>query len=593
MISVQNRLPEPGKENRVSITPDNGSAVEGVLAYADDATQEGTFWNRKTAQLLQGDIRTYPVREGQSISAGDVVNVGGSPETVYRDVVPQDNVEKTVISSAVSATCIERLTDAHVLVYVTTSSYGYVSLIDGYTGEKILGGSEDNSNGISSASISKISDQSIIKLFIKSSTLYANTCTIIEETSISFGSQYTVASSVSNNAEVIALSDSLALSIYNSSGLKCKALPISGTTITTSGTVYSLSGNTGANYISSCKLPDDTNGNKRVCICFSDTGDSNKGKAVIATIDSSNMVTFGNTVTFESNEAVYETTCDLCIDCAILCYRTSEYHLKAAAISADGNLVSSLTVMDNEISGYIASSVVGNKIIVSGRSNVPEQVFTLVEFDGSDFMLNSTTELDMDMRYPSACTISENQVMYAYCDLNNSQYGTTTIFEVLGNQIAGSFIDNSQDAIALADGTGGQEIPVGFGGYCECPGVTEGQEITSDGVSAFSPLDGWLSITDARNAVLVTGEYAGTGQSSWSIDVGFKPSVLLIQEVGFYSSGGYNLSNYIAFIKGSPYGGAFNRTNTTLNVTFTNTGLSFNGHIFNQSGYTYYYAAWR
>ena len=43
---MRDRLPTPGKENRVKITLDNGQVVEGVLSYADDATQEGSAYTK-------------------------------------------------------------------------------------------------------------------------------------------------------------------------------------------------------------------------------------------------------------------------------------------------------------------------------------------------------------------------------------------------------------------------------------------------------------------------------------------------------------------------------------------------------------------
>ena len=53
---MRDRLPTPGKENRVRITLDNGQVVEGVLSYADDATQEGSTYTKGNAFLA---LRTY------------------------------------------------------------------------------------------------------------------------------------------------------------------------------------------------------------------------------------------------------------------------------------------------------------------------------------------------------------------------------------------------------------------------------------------------------------------------------------------------------------------------------------------------------
>lgn len=608
MISVQNRLPEPGKENRVSITPDSGSALEGVLAYADDATQEGTFWNRKTAQLLQGDIRTYPVRSGQSISAGDVVNVGaesdGQPDTIYKDVVPQDNVENIMHANAGNATGTSstKLTDSTSIVSFSQGGLIRLMSFDNNAGTTNQGNYGDISiNTISGYSVDRLSDSRFVVQYFGTTPyneLYARICTC-ESGSVTAGSQYTLLSSAPTSQTIIGFSETFALSIYNSSGLKAKVLPISGTTITTTGTVYSLPNNTGANYISACRLPDE-GGNKRVCICFSDTGDGNKGKAVIATIDSSNAVTFGDVVTFENIENVISTSCNPVNDHANVSWITNGYHLKMVSISPDGTLGTPITVMENEISGYLTSAVVGDKIVTSGRTTEEEkQVFTMVEDSNSTLQVVSSSLIDIDMRYPSAASISDNRILYAYSNLNNSQYGTTTILEVSGNQIAGSFLDNSSDAIALADGTGGQEIPVGFGGYCECPGVTEGERVDSSGVSAFSPLDGWLSILDARYKGYVVGEYTGTGtygaNNPTIIDVGFSPVAVAVfmPDNTFYCLmfNGWNRTVVIHYAE--VYGANI--------VEFTLNGISFyysagpNPAIaqMNQEGQLYKYIAWR
>ena len=53
---MYDRIPSPGKENRVRITQDNGQIVEGVLSYADDATQEGSAYTK--GNVLPDDVCT-------------------------------------------------------------------------------------------------------------------------------------------------------------------------------------------------------------------------------------------------------------------------------------------------------------------------------------------------------------------------------------------------------------------------------------------------------------------------------------------------------------------------------------------------------
>lgn len=51
---MQDRLPAPGKANRIKITLDDGNAIEGVLSYADDANQQGSAYNK--ANVLPDEV---------------------------------------------------------------------------------------------------------------------------------------------------------------------------------------------------------------------------------------------------------------------------------------------------------------------------------------------------------------------------------------------------------------------------------------------------------------------------------------------------------------------------------------------------------
>ena len=530
--------------------------------------------------LPVSDIRKLTIRDGESINAGDVVNVD---DGVYHDVVAQDNVENLLYSTALSDISLCYLNDDFSIAALKSSAN---SITDVYIVNNKTGLGEGRSRLSSDyhqyVKVAKLSDTKFISLYV-GSRVYSKIGTV-SGTSISFGSQYTVASSASNNADVIALSDILALSIYNSSGLKCKVLPISGTTITTSGTVYSLSSNTGANYISACRLPDE-GGNKRVCICFSDTGDSNKGKAVIATIDSSNAVTFGTVKTIE-NSAVTATAC--ATDGNSIVFNTSDSliltDLSLNTLDTETSTAGDVTNVSAYTYAFLGTN--NNAMVIKTNGGTISK--------GEAYAINSGSNTNC----PSLAATSENGVIAAYSDAGNSNYGKTTILEVSGNQIAGSFIDNSKDAIALADGTGGQSIPVGFGGYCQCDGVTEGQQITSDGVSAFSPLDGWLMISYAQEKQYVVGEYTGDGTTTRTINIGFTPSYVI---VGGFNSRATISIKYMenSLVRGF---GNSNEVNTSYGITDTGfkVGTSDYGSSSGQtetntniSGELYSYIAWR
>ena len=104
MISVQNRVPNPGQEGRVLITPETGAPFYATLAMADGATQPGTPWNRLTGNLLQADIRSYPVARGQSVTAGRVVDVTSSdaPPTVGQYVPGAIQMQNVPVGSFIT-----------------------------------------------------------------------------------------------------------------------------------------------------------------------------------------------------------------------------------------------------------------------------------------------------------------------------------------------------------------------------------------------------------------------------------------------------------------------------------------------------------
>ena len=51
---MQDRVPTPGKENRVRIRLDDGQTIEGVLEYADEASVQGSVYNK--ANVLPDDL---------------------------------------------------------------------------------------------------------------------------------------------------------------------------------------------------------------------------------------------------------------------------------------------------------------------------------------------------------------------------------------------------------------------------------------------------------------------------------------------------------------------------------------------------------
>ncbi|MBS6881639.1 MAG: hypothetical protein KH195_00015 [Clostridiaceae bacterium] len=72
---MRDRVPGPGKENRVRITQDDGHIVEGVLSYADDATQEGSAYTK--GNVLPDDVCSLLELEHDQAEPKDAFSILG------------------------------------------------------------------------------------------------------------------------------------------------------------------------------------------------------------------------------------------------------------------------------------------------------------------------------------------------------------------------------------------------------------------------------------------------------------------------------------------------------------------------------------
>lgn len=590
----------------------NGLLVAGLGKSAYEQAQEGGYTGTEeefisalanigsnpTAEGLPvNDVRTGTVRDGQSIAAGDVVNVQDGE--IYHDVVAQKNVENRLNTVVMTGSDLFKLNESYSILIGNSSSNPVAYLIDNTTGKSVYSVSAYLS-AVLSVSGARLDDTHFVVQALTQTTLFAKIGTV-NGTSISFGEQTNIISAVTGSAPVVALEADRIMSIFTSSSkLGIGISLVNGTTITQKQTYY-LPGNVNAGHISATRIPDDDSGNKRVCICFSDTGDGNKGKAVIATIDSANAVTFGEVVMF-SGVTIYATSCAADKTGNILVGYIKEISSgskKAAFVIFNTELKAVSNVLSNH----------GGSIDLIQAVACNENNFLGVIDNQADLLGFSGEELTLLKNYSynantpdclSAAAIEKSKILIAFANRSNSSYGTTTILEVSGNQIAGSFINNSKDAIALESGEVGDTIKLGFGGYCACESMIAGQMIDSEGVTAYSPLDGWLEIKDQWAKGYVTGEYTGNGtygaDNPTVIDVGFRPSVIVI--ILNYLKTTQVVPNSFVFANGMT-GYRFNSNDNNGSVlTWTDVGVSIYNSVnpsfqYNNVDYKYHYIAWR
>lgn len=536
-------------------------------------------------------IRSYPVASGQSIQAGDVVDVVEGK--VQKSAMPVENV-KTVFDNgaATLGTFVLRLSDnLNVVCYLYqngSTHWPCVHLIDdtgtvvGQTNRQVI----ENVNA-SNIMAARLSDTQFVVVYSEAGNNWKSRVGTVTGTSISFGTEYAIATA--NEGVVIPFSSTSVLRIFRASTLKISLLNVSGTSITE----QSL-GSLGIMAVdpSAVRLPDDGLGGKRVCICFRDNSDGNKGKAVIATIDSANQVTWGSVVTIVPS-VVNGTSCASVGSVIYVVFHTIVYILN-----------DNLSVLGQE--KYDTNTYSDTRLTLTSFDNFAVGTYfgknhtdaAVIRWDGEKVSISEPYSFSPVgyANYISTARISNDRMIVAYQSAGSGNYGTTTILTVSGNQIAGSFIDGSQDAIALKSGTAGQSIEVIYSGTVAADWVTEGQVITSPGVYGAGVLAGVLQVwSKDRPDNVVTGTYIGDGAPSQTIQLGFTPKAVLVCQNGILSRG-YQ-SHYAEGLALDGYPAAESNSNVVSVVeggfqVFDGTSANSNGRT-NVASQKYYYLTWK
>ena len=461
---------------------------------------------------------TYPIAEGQSIQAGDVVDVveGKAQKTL----TPVANVETVLLERAVTHMALCDLNSEYAVVANSkdNGSNHAAFLISKKTGKRVGDNNYANETTITGLSIARLSDTQFVVGWSTSNGGYIRIGSV-SGGSISFGAQK-------------AIGEGAEYHVYGFSAIALGLMVViadSSPGVLIDASVYQYEGNTIGSKVSSgsvsawadiastTTLPDDSSGKHRVCMCFSASNDGNKGKAVIATIDSANQVTWGDVAVFNDTYTVKPRCASNQKGNVVISY----YSSSPVGVAARTCIVSGNTIIPRFAPLQITST---SGVIENTIAQIPGACVVSCENGNAYLLLNEGSELSLAATYKflhssgtskslDITAIANKQVLLCYSAAGNSGYGTSTILTASGNQIAGSFIDGSQDAIALKSGTAGQSIEVIYSGTVAADWVTEGQVITSPGVYGAGVLAGVLQVWSKDRPVdtIVTGSYVGTG----------------------------------------------------------------------------------
>ena len=434
----------------------------------------------------------YPVATGYSVNLGDVVDIDRGQVT--KGVTPNANTEIVVTDVVIQGSSLVNLNNQYSVAVFRFSDQIRGYLIDNETGQ-VAG----NSDGYmllgfrADVICTRLNDNQFLLAYIRDEDSgYDATIVALTGTSLSTVGSATLGGQ-GNASSFVQLSDNRVFYTYTQFGtVYGKVLTVSGTSVTiTDGTIFSE----GLGNSTAALLPDDASGNKRICICGMDGA---TGKAVVATINSSNAISFGGAVTFESSNLnmAYSVQCSAKNNLIVAAYNLSTNVGYVIPLTANGSTLSVGTKVQLSTNVYYKTiNTVSDAFLVSYNLGGANGYAVVVSENNGALTIGDPFQFHSSgISFLSSSNTSNNKVALAYQNGAVSNFGTITTLEVNGDQVGGSFVTSSTDAIALESGSSGDTIEVILAGTVEAPWITQGQEITSPGVYGFGALDGLLNV---------------------------------------------------------------------------------------------------
>ena len=224
-------------------------------------------------------------------------------------------------------------------------------------------------------------------------------------------------------------------------------------------------------------------------------------------IDSNKLTIVGSVVDYEQpldlNWRVTGTMSENNDGAIIIHYKdnSSSYRIDAYLVDKSTGIKDSIQLSSFTTTGSVnASTILGNNyLLYYNDGNV-----VLESYESKK--LTERDSVPVDSTYAQFL----NSIDDKYGIINSNNIGR--YFTIYNNKISGYLTNSSKDAIALQSGTSGQPISVGFGGYCPCDDVVEGQTITSSGVMGYGVQDGWLDVRPEYEKSYEFGSYIGNGK---------------------------------------------------------------------------------
>ena len=446
--------PESGKYyKKVNVNVPQYTDISSTTAQPDDVLEGKYFFPYNNAPRTEGTIPIQTPSNVQFTSKTDSVTFqeGYYPEastvkiaeSEKAKIIP-DNIKEGISILGVQGNYAGNGLDINGAIneYVvnagaTVNAGDFVEFIQGIVNQGTF--NSGDTNYTSAAALSN--NQALVAYRDSGNSGYGTAVVLtISGTKISVGNKTVFNNGSTNYISAVALNNSQVLVAYNNGGNSnygtAVVLTINGTTINV-GTETVFNNGTTAN-ISAVALSD-----SQVLVAYSDGGNSYYGTAVVLTI-SGTTIRVGNKTVFDNRNTGFISAVALSNSRALIAYRHngSPYYGTAVVLTISGTTISAgtETVFNSGSTGYISAVALNNSQVLvaySDGGNSGYGTAVVLTINGTTINVGTETVFNNgSTNYISAVALNNSQVLVAYSDGGNSNYGTAVVLTVSGTTIS-------------------------------------------------------------------------------------------------------------------------------------------------------------
>lgn len=511
------------------------------------ANKKQLAWKDDVSGGLSAVTATYPVADGVSIQAGDVVDiVDGKVTKSYTTEIRLSKYEDW--ANGVSAAKVTNNLSV-IMIYRKVSTENYILLIDNNNNEIISSCQYYNSSGISDIKIVRVRDDAIAAFFRHDSSWHCTLCTItnnvIETTLQDFNvTGLDCLDVLPYDQNTILIFQANAGASDTTGRLGCGILQINDQFNSISRNfIYELSSSVRVRFASSCVIEE--NGVKKVFIIYNLNQVNSKMYYMVGEYHNGS-INIIKTETQYASSYMYIHCINYNDEIAITYYipnqNNANCYIDIFGLDASNNIISRrgvqyLTNLNRYMDAYPVAVNGGCVILNIGTT----KTLTYIKDSGNQLTVSESVDISQantEIMSGACSSISDNRFLIAFAQQMPTGAGYTIFFrpfQIFNDSICTDVKWSSKDAIALTSGTG--NVDIGFTGIVEADWISQGDIISSPGVCGIGVLDNVLQVIQPspQSCQVAYGSYDGTGQYGESnpnvLTFNFEPKLVFVSTV--------------------------------------------------------------